>query len=109
MADQIEYTESSSNVFADLDLPDADELQFKSLLTIQIRLLIEQEQHTPSEAATRMGLSETELSGLLRGRFDGFPAERLFKCLNRLGRRVEIRISPQETDPDNARTLLVAA
>lgn len=40
----------------------------------------------------------------LRGRLSGFPADRLFAILNRLGQSVEIRISAKEQAPEKTHT-----
>jgi hypothetical protein len=42
----------------------------------------------------------------LRGRFSGFSIERLFQILNKLGHKIEVRISEKECAPEKARTLV---
>ena len=56
IVDDIEVTESSGNVFADLALPDAAKLQIKSGLTIEINRAIQRLQLTQDQAAERMGI-----------------------------------------------------
>lgn len=84
--DSIECEASSGNVFADLDLPDADELLFKAQLVLAIQAAIEANNWTQSEAATHIGIGQPDLSKLLRGRLKGFSTDRLLVTLNRLGR-----------------------
>lgn len=83
---------SSGNVFADLGLADADKLQIKSGLTVEIAKAIRERGLTQAEAAKRMGLTQPKVSGLLRGEFSNFSERKLMDCLNRLGYDIEIRV-----------------
>ena len=49
------------------------------------------------------------VEGMLVGHLADIPVTQLFKCLNRLGRDVELRIFPTERQPEDARTSLIAA
>lgn len=88
----IEVEASSGNVFADLSLPDADKLQIKSGLTVEIAKAIRERGLTQAEAAKRMGLTQPKVSSLLRGEFSNFSERKLMDCLNRLGYDIEIRV-----------------
>jgi predicted XRE-type DNA-binding protein len=88
----IEVEVSTGNVFADLGLPDADKLQIKSGLTIEIAKAIRERGFTQVEAAKRMGLTQPKVSSLLRGEFSNFSERKLMNCLNRLGYDIEIRV-----------------
>lgn len=90
-----EAHEGSGNVFADLGLADAEELLAKTKVILQIEDAIKAHNLTEATAAERMDMSQTELSDILRGRMDEFSLERLFRCLNALGRDVEITITPK--------------
>ena len=94
--------ESSGNVFADLGLPDAEELLVKAKLVSKISQLIEGKGLTQAETARRTGLDQPKVSRLLRGQLSGFSADRLFAILNRLGHSVEVRISPKERPPEKS-------
>jgi predicted XRE-type DNA-binding protein len=98
-------TEGSGNVFADLDLPDPDERQVKAQLAIYIEQLIEQNGWTQGEAASRMGLSQSNVSNIIRGRLKNFTLDRLFRCLNAISQDVEIKVHPAQS----ARGYVVAA
>ena len=89
-----EIHRSSGNVFADLGLPDADELQAKADLAIQISRTIGQRKLTQMEAAEILGIDQPKISALIRGRLTGFSMERLYRFLNALGRDVEIVVRP---------------
>jgi predicted XRE-type DNA-binding protein len=104
-----EHTRSSGNVFADLGLPDADERMLKAQLAAQIRRFIEEKGWTQTEAAEAVGMDQPKVSHLLRGRLAGFSVDRLLSILNRLGHSVEVRISAEEYDPDEAQTLVTVS
>ena len=95
---------SSGNVFADLGLPNAEELLLKAKLTTEIAQLIEDKGLTQAQAAERTGLDQPKISRLLHGHLSGFSADRLFAILNRLGHSVEVRISPKERRPEKSHT-----
>lgn len=86
---------SSGNVFADLELPDADQLLAKAELARTIRRLIEQRRLTQTEAARLLGTEQPKVSDLFRGRLDGFSMERLYRFLNALGQDVRIVVHPK--------------
>ncbi len=85
---------SSGNVFADLELPDADEYMAKSQLAVRIFKIIKRRRLTQVEAGKALGISQPKVSALLNGRLDGFSTERLFRFLNALGCDVRISVSP---------------
>jgi predicted XRE-type DNA-binding protein len=85
---------SSGNVFADLGLPDAPELQVKADLAYEISRTIDQRGLTQNEAAEILGVDQPKVSALVRGRLHGFSMERLYRFLNALGKDVEIVIRP---------------
>ncbi len=84
---------SSGNVFADLDLADADDLMGKANLALHIRRTIEQRGLTQAQAAAVLGLDQPKVSSIINGRLDGFSSARLMRFLNDLGCDVQIRIS----------------
>ncbi len=65
----IEVSRGSGNVFADLELPDAETLQIKTGLVIEIRRAIRQLRLTQQAAATRMELTQPKISSMMRGDF----------------------------------------
>lgn len=95
MHEEREIQHSSGNVFADLELPDAEEMQAKALLSIQIHGIIKKRRLTQAQAAELLGIDQPKVSALIRGRLKGFSMERLFHFLNLLGRDVQIVVSPK--------------
>lgn len=53
----VEVKRSSGNVFADLELADAEKLKIKTGLVVEIRKAIAKHKLTQFEAAQRMGIS----------------------------------------------------
>lgn len=89
----------SSNVFADLGLPDADAHLLKAGLVARIDAIIRRRDLTQTEAARLLGLSQPDVSRLLRGDFREYSLERLLRLLTTLGRDVDIVIRrPRSTD-----------
>ena len=94
IVDGIEAETSSGNVFADLGLPDAAKLKIKSGLVIEITKAVRKLGLTQDEAASRMGIAQPKVSGLLRGDFSSLSERKLMDCLNRLGYDIEIKVKP---------------
>ena len=90
----ISITEGGPNVFADLGLPDADELLVKAQLAHRIARDIKARGLTQSEAAALIGLPQPKLSNMLRGNFHGISEDKMMRCLAALGHVVTITVSP---------------
>lgn len=91
---KLEYETSSGNVFFDLGLHDAEQLQIKSGLVIEITRTIRRLGLTQEQAGRRMGISQAKVSGLMRGDFSNLSEQKLMACLNRLGYDIEIKLKP---------------
>lgn len=86
----IEIEEGSGNVYADLQVPDAEAMYVKARLASKIGDIIRRRHLTQQQAAEILGIPQPKLSGLLRGQFRGISEAKMIECLNRLGRDVEI-------------------
>ena len=86
--------DGSGNVFADLGLPNANELLLKSDLALAIEEAMEHLGLEPVAAAKIMGLPRPRLSRILRGHFDRVSEGMLINCLTRLGQNVCITHGP---------------
>ena len=89
------FETGSGNVYADLGFPDAEERLLKSKLALMITRTLGSRALGQTEAAALMGMSQPDVSGIVRGRLKGFSVERLIKALNALGNDVEIVIKPR--------------
>lgn len=83
---------SSGNVFADLQLPDAEEKHTKVRLAVTINQIIEHGNLSQASASEILKVNQPKISALAHYRLDGFSVERLMNFLNALGRDVEIVI-----------------
>lgn len=92
----IDYEVSSGNVFADLGLPDAEEMLAKAELARQINNLIKKRKLTQIKAAELLDIDQPKISALSTGRLSGFSLERLFRFLNMLGQDIVINITPKK-------------
>lgn len=72
MQEEIEVYHGSGNVFADLGLPDAEEMQAKALLCIQIQTIIKKRHLTQAQAVELLGIDQPKVSALIHGRLKGF-------------------------------------
>lgn len=90
-----DYVESSGNVFADLGLPNAEEMLAKAELAIKIAGIIRQRRLTQVQAASMLEVDQPKISALIRGRLSGFSIERLLRFLLLLGTDVSITIRPR--------------
>ena len=106
-SNDIPVERGSGNVFADLGLPDADAHLVKAELVSRIDDIVSQCGITQTEAARLLGLSQPDVSRLLRGDFREYSLERLFRLLATLGRDIEIVIR-QPRSPSGGKLRIVA-
>ena len=85
---------SSGNVYADLGVADAEEMYVKAQLATKIMEIIKARKLTQAHASKILGLSQSKLSNMLNGQFRGISESKMLDCLTKLGRNVEIVISP---------------
>lgn len=88
-------SKSSENVFVDLgfDPAEAAVLQMRANLMSDLRLYIEQHELTQVEAAERLGIAQSRVSDLVRGKWDKFSLEMLITLETRLGRTVRVELA----------------
>ena len=98
-----EYTESSGNVFADLNLPRADDLLAKAELAAKIIAEIQRRRLTQSQAAAILGIDQPKISALKQGKLSGFSIERLMRLLLVLGCDIEITVKGRANSRSVAR------
>ena len=94
--DEIEVTPSCGNIFADLGLPHPELALAKATLSIKIEDLIQERGLTQAQAAKLMGLTQPNVSDILRGRLDGYTLDRLVRCLEALDQEIEIVVRPRK-------------
>ena len=86
-------TPSDGNIFADLNLPDAENLKLRSELMIAIRKWVTDTGMTQAEAAKRLNTTQPILNDVLRGRYERFTIDRLVNLLDAAGLRITVSVS----------------
>ena len=107
-AKKIRAKEGSGNVFADLELPQAEQELLRARLTMEIYRLIKERGWTQSKAAAVLGIKQPHVSALMRNRAGVFSVERLMEFLTALGQDVEITLRPTRR-PHGKMSVVVAA
>ena len=85
----------SKNVFLDLgfDASEADVLYMRSRLMIDLRLYIQENQLTQVQAARKLGITQSRVSDLVRGKWQKFNLEMLITLEARIGRKVRLEVA----------------
>lgn len=99
----------SGNVFADLGLPDAEELQVKASLVAELRSQMRRRALTQTAAAKLLGESQGDLSKLLRGGLRGYSVERLMRMLTAFNQDIEITLRPRSDDGEGGRITVIGS
>src|SRR5260370_8463691 len=86
--------QSSGNVFADLELPNAVEKQTKVRLAVAINQIIQMQALSQVAAARRLQVNQPKVSALTNYRLEGFSFERLINFLIPLNPHLQI-LTPQ--------------
>ena len=92
--EEIEFTLSSGNVYADFGLPNAEEAKTKAELAILITDIIKRKGFTQQQAAELMNIDQPKISKIVRGLLSEFSIERLLKFVLALGFDIEIKTKP---------------
>jgi predicted XRE-type DNA-binding protein len=84
---------SSGNVFTDLGYPpdEAAILQMRADLMADLRKLIKAKKLTQTKAAEILGVSQSRISDLIRGKWERFSLEMLITLATRAGMHVTLR------------------
>ena len=99
----------SANIFEDLGLPDAAEMQVKATLAAKIGEILKHRHLTQFQAAEILGMPQPKLSNMLRGQSRGISGAKMLECMNRLGRDVQIVVRKTSRSKTTGRTSVVLA
>jgi predicted XRE-type DNA-binding protein len=102
MSDDLKVRESSGNIFQDLDAREAEERLAKAELARVIRREIRERGLTQVRAAEQLGITQPDVSDLMRGKLARFSMERLERFLNALDMEVRIQVGPKPKDKERA-------
>lgn len=86
---------SSGNVFEDLgfDIDEALNLKLRAELMRDIELAINELHLTQADAAKKIGVTQSRVSDLVRGKVDRFSLDALVNMLAKIGREVHMVVS----------------
>lgn len=100
MENKVEFEKSTGNVFADLELEDAQELQARSMIGFHVIELLKDKNMKQRGIGSLLGIKQVEVSHLLNAHFSRFSIEKLMDFLKCLNQKVTIKISPhREGEP----------
>ncbi|MBS4097272.1 MAG: XRE family transcriptional regulator [Sulfuricella sp.] len=93
--EKFKITESCGNVFLDLGFSaeEATILAMRSQLMGELRLKIGDMGWTQAEAAKILGVSQSRVSDLIRGKFEKFSLDMLITLATRAGKKVELKLA----------------
>lgn len=94
--ENIEFEESSGNIYADLEIDNADELFVRAQIGFHVTSLIENRALKQKEAAELLNIKQPEVSHLMNGHYSRFTTDKLLEFLKRLNQKVTIEISPHQ-------------
>ncbi len=88
-------TMSGGNVFLQLGFEPAEAavLQMRASLMGDLRIYIDKNGLTQAEAAKRLGIAQSRVSDLVRGKWERFSLEMLITLETRLGRTVRVELA----------------
>ena len=92
-----DITHGTTNVFADLGLPDPAERQTKTRLALAVNELLKSRHLKQREISALLGIPQPKVSALKNYHLDVFSVERLMEFLTALNQDVEILIRPRTT------------
>jgi len=93
--EKLKITKSCGNVFIDLGFPpeEAAILAMRSKLMCRLEILIRDMEWTQAEAAQVLGISQSRVSDLIRGKFEKFSLDMLITLATRAGNKVELKMA----------------
>lgn len=100
-------TRGSGNVYADLGFENPEEMLLKAKLVILLSKTIKARGLNQYQAAEVLGIDQPKVSALIRGRFQGYSLERLFKFLNAFDLDVEVNVKAKSEEQERSHTSIV--
>lgn len=78
-----------------MGLPEADALLTRAKLGHSVRMILKARGLKQREISQLLGIRQPEVSNLMQGKYHLFSEGRLFGFLNRLDRKVTVRVEPR--------------
>jgi predicted XRE-type DNA-binding protein len=89
----LQFTGSSEDDLAAFPPEEAAILAMRSELMCRLEILIRDKQRTQVEAAQVLGISQSRVSDLIRGKFEKFSLDMLITLATRAGKKVELKMA----------------
>jgi predicted XRE-type DNA-binding protein len=90
---RIQHEVGSENIFADLELDDAEELLTRAQLGHSVRMILKEKKLKQREISDLLEIDQAEVSKLMNGKYHLFAEGRLFGFLNKLDRKVTVQVA----------------
>ena len=91
-----EIIRGSGNVYRDLNMPDADVRQLKTILAAEIIKTLDKKALSVRKAQRLTGVPAADLSRIRNADLERFTSDRMMMILNKLGSRVEVSVRVKE-------------
>ena len=87
-------SKSSGNVFVDLGFAAEESavLTMRAELMVSLRQIIEKKHWTQVEAAQHLGISQSRVSDLVRGKWEKFSLDMLVNLIARSGKKITLEV-----------------
>src|SRR5947208_3556750 len=109
MSKKIAYERGGDNVFADLGVRDPEEALLRARLVREIGEVIARKRLSQTQIARLLGIDQSKVSKLVRGRISGFGSGRLFRYLTALGCDVTIKVVRKHRSRGRGRMMVATA
>jgi predicted XRE-type DNA-binding protein len=96
-AKKLEITRGSGNVYRDFGDPDADVKQLKAILAAEIIRSLDKQAMTVRKAHAATGIAAADFSRIRNADLGRFTVDRLMTIINRLGSRIDVRVSVRKS------------
>jgi predicted XRE-type DNA-binding protein len=88
-----ELVRGGGNMFRDFGHPAADVEETKAILAAKIIGILDDEEISTRKAQEKTGINHADFARIRNAKLDRFTIDRLMTIVDRLGRRVEVRIT----------------
>ena len=106
--ESLEIVRGSGNLYRDLGIADAEARQLKAILAAEVLKTLEAHGLSTRRAQEITGIDHGDFARVRRARLERFTIERLMTMLERLGQRVEVKVSVKHAASAKARALAPA-
>jgi predicted XRE-type DNA-binding protein len=107
--DTLRYEDGNDNIFTDIGVRDPEDSLLRAQLVVQLGKVIRKKSLSQTEIAKILGVDQSKVSKLVRGRISGFTSDRLLRFLVSLGCDVKIEVKQKSRGRKRGRLVVAAA